>query len=100
MKWVCKRGPNGECKLVPLERDNYTPRAFYFNEDTIREMWHPATGRYHTSKSSFRRDTKAAGCEEVGTEPIKYNEDKAAKLDHGNLVEDVCRAYDEVTSRR
>lgn len=38
--------------------------------DYMDAALHPATGKVHDSKSNFRRETRAAGCIEVGNEPM------------------------------
>ena len=39
--------------------------------DTMAPTKHMGTGRIHDSKSRFRADTRAMGCEEIGTEPVR-----------------------------
>ena len=39
--------------------------------DTMAPVKHMGTGRIHDSKSRFRADTRAMGCEEIGTEPVR-----------------------------
>lgn len=36
--------------------------------DSMSDTRHPVTQRVHDSKSAFRRDTRAAGCVEVGND--------------------------------
>jgi hypothetical protein len=43
----------------------------YVISDHMEPTKHHATGKVHDSKSQFRRDTKAAGCVEIGNEPIR-----------------------------
>lgn len=42
--------------------------APYIISDNMGATRHMATGRMHTSKSEFRKDTKASGCFEIGNE--------------------------------
>lgn len=62
-------------KLVP--KDTAPPlhqpkrglnKAVYVQSDTMPPLLHMATGQVLDSKSEFRRQTKAAGCIEVGNE--------------------------------
>ena len=43
-------------------------KSAYVISDTMEPTRHMATGKYHTSKSEFRKDTRASGCVEVGNE--------------------------------
>jgi hypothetical protein len=47
--------------------ENYGASAYVIS-DTMEATRHMATGKYHTSKSEFRKDTRASGCIEVGNE--------------------------------
>jgi len=40
-------------------------------QDSMDPLEHPCDGKLYTSKSEFRRVTKAHGCEELGTERRK-----------------------------
>ena len=37
----------------------------------VSGLWHPAEGKKTDSKSEFRKWTRAHGCVEVGTEPVR-----------------------------
>ena len=65
--------------------------------DTMSETRHMATGRFHTSKSEFRKDTKASGCIEYGSETKHLLAPrKQAVLDRGKRRDDIRRAFYEV----
>lgn len=55
----------------------------YVIEDTMDAVAHPVTGKLMDSKSEFRKVTRAAGCVEVGNEPM---EDRRS-YDSGGLRE-------------
>lgn len=40
-------------------------------QDSMDPLEHPCDGKFYTSKSEFRKVTKAHGCEELGTERRK-----------------------------
>jgi len=54
---------NKEC----LHDDRFGESSYVIS-DTMEPTRHMATGKYHTSKSEFRKDTRASGCVEVGNE--------------------------------
>ena len=45
-------------------------RRLHIISDNQEPLRHPVTGKVYSSKSRFRADTKAAGCEEVGNEKM------------------------------
>ena len=57
--------------------------------DTMEPLRHHGTGKVTDSKSRFRADTKASGCIEIGTEPIRAR--KAIPLDRRQRREDIQR---------
>jgi hypothetical protein len=64
--------------------------------DDMPDTIHPATGQRFTSKSNFRRATKAAGCIEVGNEyegkPAEYFKPKPAAIPSSrHIMEAVLR---------
>lgn len=59
--------------------------------DTMDTIRHMATGRYHTSKAEFRRDTKSSGCVEIGNDPAITRPRKPTPLDRGKRREDIKR---------
>lgn len=56
-----------------------------FTSDEMEPTLHPITGKYYTSKTKFRAETKAHGYEEVGTayengyDPAKERDKALAK---------------------
>lgn len=76
-----------------------TPVSVYFNSDTMEPTRHMASGKYFTSKSKFRRETKAYGCIEVGNETtIKPRQ--PIKLDKRQRREDIKKAIHELKNGR
>lgn len=57
-------------KIVEKGSDR-TTGPHYVISDSMDQLRHPVTGRVYDSKSRFRADTKAAGCEEVGNEKME-----------------------------
>lgn len=58
-------------KLVPKQSASppRTTKRVYVQSDAMPPLKHMATGKIVDSKSEFRRQTKAAGCIEVGNDP-------------------------------
>ncbi len=52
--------------------------------DEIPATWHPADGKFYTSKAKFRAATRAAGCVEVGNEQLV---DRREEVFEGKLAE-------------
>lgn len=73
--------------------------ATYVISDTMEPMRHMGTGRIVDSKSEFRRDTRASGCEEVGTDPAISRPPPRYRPDMSDIVGDVKRSLAEVRSR-
>jgi hypothetical protein len=73
--------------------------APYVISDIMSETLHMATGRMHTSKSEFRKDTKASGCVEFGNDPVLTRPRKPVPLDRGQRREDIKRALYEVRNK-
>jgi len=74
--------------------------APYVISDTMEPLQHHATGRVHTSKSAFRADTRAAGCEEVGNDPAAQRDNyKRPDPSSAEIAVDVKRAIAELRSR-
>lgn len=71
-----------------------TDQATYVISDTMAPLKHMATGRIIDSKSQFRADTQAAGCEEVGNDPAALRE-RPRPTPQG-VHEDVKRALAEL----
>jgi hypothetical protein len=51
-----------------LCEDELFGESAYVISDTMEPTRHMVTNRMHTSKSEFRKDTRRAGCVEVGNE--------------------------------
>lgn len=58
-------------RLVPKETavPRQEAKRVYVQSDAMPPLKHMATGQIIDSKSEFRRQTKAAGCIEVGNDP-------------------------------
>jgi hypothetical protein len=52
--------------------------------DIMEPVEHPCDGQYYSSKSTFRRVTKANGCIEVGNDPARKRPVKR-KLDDAGI---------------
>lgn len=70
--------------------------APYVRVDEMEALEHPATGQIMTSKSAFRRATKAAGCEEVGNDLLSKYQRPAYEPNAAYLTDLTIRAYDEL----
>jgi hypothetical protein len=68
--------------------------GFYVIQDEMSPTRHMADGKTYTSKHKFREATRAAGCVEVGTEPVRAR--KQVALDRGQRRDDIRRALYEV----
>jgi hypothetical protein len=79
------------------DRNSKDPR-FYVISDTMPMTRHMATGEYFSSKSEFRKATKAAGCIEVGNDSSVMNPKKRNRipLDRGKRREDIRRTIYEL----
>lgn len=56
-------------RLVEKHLATPSPKAGHFIiSDTIPATWNPATGKQYDSRSTYYRETKAAGCEVVGSD--------------------------------
>jgi len=79
------------------EKNSKDPK-FYVISDTMEPTRHMATGKYFTSKSEFRKETKAAGCVEVGNDSSIMNPKprKPIPLDRRKRVDDIRRTIWEL----
>jgi len=69
--------------------------------DIMPETRHMATGRFHTSKSEFRKDTRASNCIEYGNDPALTRPRKPIPLSRAKRREDIQRTlYDYRNGRR
>lgn len=68
--------------------------------DIMDETLHMATGRTHTSKSEFRKDTKASGCIEYGSETSTLLKPREpAALDRKKRRDDIRKAIHELKNQ-
>lgn len=77
-----------------IDRNLVTPEGsdphFYVISDTMDPTRHMATNRMHTSKSKFRADTKASGCQEFGNEVAYLTKPrKPVTLDRAQRRDDI-----------
>ncbi len=70
--------------------------APYVISDTMDATRHMATGKMHTSKAAFRRDTKASGCVEIGNDPAIMRPRKPIQLDRGQRREAIKKSIYEI----
>ena len=66
--------------------------------DNIEALKHHATGRMISSKRAFSRETRAAGCIELGTETIKPR--KPIQLDKGQRREAIQKTIYDLRNGR
>jgi hypothetical protein len=64
---------------------------FYVISDAMADTRHMATGKYFNSKSEFRKETKASGCQEYGNDPALARPRKRIPLDRAQRREDIKR---------
>ena len=96
--YVLRNGELVEKYLAePLVTANTAPNIISDIMDPTRHM---ANNRYYTSKSEFRKATKAAGCIELGNETATLLKPrKPATLDRGKRREDIQRAIYQLRNR-
>lgn len=70
--------------------------APYVRVDEMEALEHPATGQMMTSKSAFRRVTKAAGYEEVGNDLLSKYHRPNYEPNIKQLTDLTIRVYDEL----
>ena len=71
------------------------PMVISDNMPTLRHM---ASGRHHDSKSSFRRDTKSYGCQEIGDQAPTTRGRGNAKMPDAR--KDIAQAWDQLSVNR
>jgi hypothetical protein len=92
-----ERGMVETCHLCD---DGKYGESAYVVSDTMEPTRHMATGRMHTSKSEFRRDTRRSGCIEVGNETGYLNKPRTpVKLSRKDRVEHIKHAIRQLQSR-
>ena len=73
----------------------------YVISDAMAPTRHMADGKYYTSKSEFRKVTKAHGCVEIGSEvPYMLKARKPVTLSRQKRREDIRRAINELRGMR
>lgn len=96
--WVLRNGEFVEKHLAPPLITTHGD-APYVISDTMSETRHMANGQYYTSKSEFRKATKAHGCVEIGDDSSLTQPRKPVLLDRQKRVRDIKDAIDQVRSR-
>ena len=71
----------------------------YVISDNMESLWHPATGKYTSSKSRFRQMTREAGCVEVGTDSSLHRKRESIRLTKEERSRDIKRAIEQLRSR-
>jgi hypothetical protein len=85
--------------MVPKHLVGYEPsNAPYVISDNMAPMKHMATGEVMDSKARFRQATRAAGCVEIGNEPIINRAPE--KLDGGKRRDDIRKAIYDLRNGR
>lgn len=64
----------------PLPKRSHLPTPMIAT-DTMEATQHPCDGRFYTSKSRFRAETRAHGCIEVGNDPARLRPKSKTKPD-------------------
>lgn len=88
-----------EFNMVPIELAgplHESSESTYVISDTMDALRHMATGEMIDSKSKFRAATRAAGCVEVGNDPMLTKERKPVSLNRGKRREDIKRTIYEL----
>ena len=68
--------------------------------DIMSETRHMADGKYYTSKSEYRKATRAAGCIEVGNETkALLTPRKPVQLDRGQRRDDIRKTIYDLRNR-
>lgn len=79
-------------KIETVERKRSSLPAPMLNLDTMPDVQHPCTGEYISSKSEFRKVTKAHGCVEIGNDPARLKPRQKPKADRKTIKEAVGKA--------
>lgn len=78
--------------------DRETKPSVHIIQDSMPDTWHPADGKYYSSKSGFRETTKAHGLVEYGNEDPRKCAGSRPTLDREQRKRDIARAYDQVVN--
>lgn len=86
---------------VLVEKDRADPlpsssRPQRHISDTQEPTWHPASGKYFSSKSRFRQHTRDMGCVEVGNSMPKIPQRKWEMPSREKRVRDIQRAIHQL----
>src|SRR3954466_378846 len=93
-KFVYRNGKVVDKRLVqPQYEAGPAPNVI---SDTMSELRHMSTGKYHTSKAAFRADTRASGCIEVGNDSVMTRPRKNIPLDRRERVDAIKRTIYEL----
>jgi hypothetical protein len=90
---------NGLIERALVDPDS-APLGLYVISDTMDPTRHMATGKMHTSKSEFRKDTKAAGCIEYGSDQSLYKPRKRIPLSREKRVDDIRKTIYDLRNGR
>lgn len=97
--YVMRKGELVDKQFAPPLVEVYGEAPFVIS-DCMSETRHMANGRYYTSKSEFRKATKAAGCIEVGNETATMNKPRpTVKLDRRKRREDIKKAIHQLRNK-
>lgn len=67
--------------------------------DAMPATKHMGTGRIHDSKAKFRADTRAMGCDEVGTDKSIMRERPRYEPRMSEIVQDIKKSMEQLRSR-
>ena len=85
-------------RAKPLHSSN---AASYVISDIMDSTQHMASRRWHTSKSEFRKDTRAAGCIEIGNETSTVLKPRQPiKIDPAKRRDDIRRTIYDLRNGR
>ena len=85
-----------QAKAAPL---NPVFGTLHIISDHMDPLCHMASGRMFDSKSEFRKETRAHGCVEIGTERIGEKPRKKWKPDRRKRVDDIKRALHDLRNK-
>lgn len=88
---------NGLVERALLGPEGSDPH-FYVISDEMAPTRHMADGKHYTSKAKFREATKAAGCVEIGNEPVRQR--KRIPLSREKRREDIRRSIYDIRNGR
>jgi hypothetical protein len=95
--YVMRNGELVDKRLAPQKEGC----GLYVISDIMPETRHMADGKTYTSKSEFRKATRAAGCVEVGNETSTLTKPRQRiELDRGARREAIQRTIYEMKNRR